>query len=159
MTDEQLEKLKAMTLTDATRPDLRKTAAWNSCLISWLATVRPSEAREYLAGEKDELWRMLDRKTWDYLLYTEGASQMEPHEAMEALFPMWDSVNWEPPEMSYAERVNMEMQGLDPDEGREEMPEEIALTLVEDSQLTSIAREAMGSESEEDDSPADTLTR
>ena len=130
------------TLTEAMRQNLRKTAVWESCFNSWLTTVRPSVARELLAGDKSELVEGLDNKTWDYLRMTEGVCQMEPAEAMQELFPMWEET--EPPPLGYYERVNLQMQGIDPDE-EQETPEETPLTEEEEESLTAIAKEAIGS--------------
>jgi len=47
-------------ITDAQRPEMRKGALWMEAAQSWLNSVRPVEARQWMEGDQEELLRHLD---------------------------------------------------------------------------------------------------
>lgn len=90
--DERRNPKKPIELTDDLRPGLRKQAAWTICFRSWLESVQPSEAREWLQGPEEELLRHLDNLTW-LVLRVVLATEQEPADwalALRQNIPEWE---------------------------------------------------------------------
>lgn len=79
-------------LTDDLRPGLRQMAAWTTCFDAWREGARPSEAREFLRGEKETFFRHLDSLTWQVLIRVEPTERTPDDyaEALRAALPMWE---------------------------------------------------------------------
>jgi uncharacterized protein VirK/YbjX len=63
-----------------------------TCFQSWLDSVQPSEARDWLADPKEDLLRHLDSLTWGVLAIYLDTNQT-PDDLAEALrenLPMWE---------------------------------------------------------------------
>ena len=83
--------MKFPELTDDLRPHLRKAAAWMICFHSWLEGVRPSEAREWMQGDRETFLRHLDALAWATLLIVNPTKQ-EPDDwagALRMAIPDW----------------------------------------------------------------------
>jgi hypothetical protein len=115
-------------LTDDLRPNLRRQALWMTCFRSWLASVKPSEARELLNGPAEMVRRSVDDLTWAVMAFLLTAypqdKQLDPDSVAEAL--KQEAPNWE--DEASAEE-------LDREQGN-------PLTDSEDRRLTALAEAA-----------------
>ena len=76
------EKIKAQLrkyeITDEQRPEMRKGALWMEAAQSWLDSVRPVEARQWMEGDQEELLRHLDGLMRNYAdLLRVGVDEVE----------------------------------------------------------------------------------
>ena len=84
-------------LTDDLRPNLRRQSLWMTCFRSWLASVKPSEARELLHGPAEMVLREVDKLVWAVGAFVMTAfppeKQLDPDSVAEAL--KQEAPNWE----------------------------------------------------------------
>jgi hypothetical protein len=115
-------------LTDDLRPNLRRQSLWMTCFRSWLASVKPSEARELLRRPAETVLREVDNLTWAVMAFLLTAfpedKQLDPDSVAEAL--RQEAPNWE--DEASAEELDREQDN--------------PLTDSEDRRLTALAEAA-----------------
>lgn len=79
-------------LTDDLRPGLRRMPVWTVCFRSWCDSVRPSEARAWLAGGRESFLRHLDSLAWKLGLLISETEQTADDwaEATREILPAWE---------------------------------------------------------------------